>query len=146
MPEQFVKCPPFWVALVGQNLLVLLPGDASLVAKLDFGHCLTMGFTSGIAVLICSTQIRDFFGLNVANLTPEFLGKMKVFAEQAGTVQWLTLTVAAGSLAIVSLWPKKWQPRVPGSIVALIGGTQNAIICVRRLVQVRSGSTPFNTP
>jgi sulfate permease, SulP family len=83
----------------------------------------TMGFTSGIAILIFSTQIKDFFGLNVAKMPSEFIEKMKVLAEQFGTFQWATLALAAGSLAIIVLWPKKWQRRVPGSIVALVLGT-----------------------
>src|SRR5260221_2644709 len=83
----------------------------------------TMGFTSGIAVLIFSTQIKDFLGLRVASVPSEFIGKMKVFAENIGTIQWPTLFLAAGSLAIILAWPKKWQRRVPGSIAALVLGT-----------------------
>ena len=83
----------------------------------------TMGFTSGIAVLIFSTQIKDFFGLKVDKVPSEFIGKMKVFFEQAGTLQWPTVALAAASLAIILFWPKNWQRRVPGSIVALLFGT-----------------------
>jgi SulP family sulfate permease len=83
----------------------------------------TMGFTSGIAVLIFSTQIKDFLGLSVAHVPSEFIGKMKVFAENIGTIHWPTLCLAAASLAIILAWPKKWQRRVPGSIAALLLGT-----------------------
>jgi len=83
----------------------------------------TMGFTSGIAVLIFSTQIKDFLGLTVEKVPSDFVEKMRVLAEHVGTVQWPSLALAAGSLAIILLWPKSWQRRVPGSIVALILGT-----------------------
>lgn len=83
----------------------------------------TMGFTSGIAVLIFSTQIKDFMGLSVAHVPSEFIGKMKVFAENIGTTHWPTLGLAAASLAMILAWPKKWQRRVPGSIAALVLGT-----------------------
>jgi sulfate permease, SulP family len=83
----------------------------------------TMGFTSGIAVLIFSTQIKDFLGLQVATVPSEFIGKIKVFAQNIGTLHWPTLCLAAGSLAIILAWPKKWQRRVPGSIAALVLGT-----------------------
>src|SRR5512133_2539183 len=53
----------------------------------------TMGFTSGIAVLIFSTQIKDFFGLQVEKVPSEFMEKMRVLAEHAGTVQWPTLAL-----------------------------------------------------
>ncbi len=83
----------------------------------------TMGFTSGIAVLIFSTQIKDFLGLKVEKVPSEFFEKMKVLAEHLGTMSWPTVLLAAGSLAVILLWPKGWQRRVPGSIVALAGGT-----------------------
>jgi SulP family sulfate permease len=83
----------------------------------------TMGFTSGIAVLIFSTQIKDFFGLQVEKMPSEFIEKMQVLLERAGTVQYVTLALAATSLAVILFWPKSWQKRVPGSIVALVLGT-----------------------
>jgi SulP family sulfate permease len=83
----------------------------------------TMGFTSGIAVLIFTTQIKDFLGLRVDKVPSEFVEKMKVLFEHLGTMQWQTLALAAGSLAVILFWPKSWQRRVPGSIVALVCGT-----------------------
>jgi SulP family sulfate permease len=83
----------------------------------------TMGFTSGIAVLIFSTQIKDFLGLRVDKVPSEFVDKMKVLGQHVGTIQWSTFCLAAASLAVILFWPKKWQRRVPGSIVALVLGT-----------------------
>src|SRR5580765_6470182 len=88
----------------------------------------TMGFTSGIAVLIFATQIKDFFGLTVEKVPSEFVEKMKVLIEHFGTFQWPTLALAAASFAIIKLWPKTWQRRVPGSIVALLAGTVAAAL------------------
>jgi SulP family sulfate permease len=82
-----------------------------------------MGFTSGIAVLIFTTQIKDFFGLKVDKVPSEFIEKMKVLFEHFGTLQWQTVALAAASFAVIKLWPKNWQRRVPGSIVALLAGT-----------------------
>lgn len=83
----------------------------------------TMGFTSGIAVLIFTTQIKDFFGLTVEKMPSEFLSKMKVLAQHANTFHWPALALAAASFLVIRLWPKPWQRRVPGSIVALVLGT-----------------------
>jgi SulP family sulfate permease len=83
----------------------------------------TMGFTSGIAVLIFSTQIKDFLGLTVTKVPSEFIEKMITLAGHLKTIQWPTVALAAGSLGIILLWPTKWQRRVPASIVALLAGT-----------------------
>ncbi|HEX4264117.1 MAG TPA: sulfate permease [Verrucomicrobiae bacterium] len=88
----------------------------------------TAGFTSGIAVLIFSTQIKDFFGLVVDKVPSDFIPKMKTLLEHGDTFQWPTLLLAAGSLSIIKLWPGKWQRRVPGSIIAMILATVVVII------------------
>ena len=89
----------------------------------------TMGFTSGIAVLIFSTQIKDFLGLTVEKVPSDFVEKMRVLAEHLGTFQAPSLALAAASLGIILLWPKSWQRRVPGSIVALVLGTAAVALC-----------------
>ncbi|MDB6057751.1 MAG: sulfate transporter, partial [Verrucomicrobiales bacterium] len=96
-------------------------------------HPVTTGFTCGIAVLIFSTQIKDFFGLHLEKLPADFIGKLvetfKLFSAQGiKGVTWQTLAMAAGSLAIIVTWPKKFARRVPGSIVALIFATSATIV------------------
>jgi SulP family sulfate permease len=104
--------------------LLLTMGIARMGTMIKFiPYPVTMGFTSGIAVLIFSTQIKDFLGLRIEKVPSEFIEKMKVLGEHAGTIQWPTFCLAAASLAIILFWPKKWQRRVPGSIAALILGT-----------------------
>src|SRR6185369_11241074 len=104
--------------------LLLTMGIARLGTMIKYiPYPVTMGFTSGIAVLIFSTQIKDFFGLRVDKVPSEFIEKIKVLGEHIGTVQWSTVSLAAASLAIILFWPKKWQRRVPGSIAALVLGT-----------------------
>jgi SulP family sulfate permease len=104
--------------------LLLAMGLARLGTMIKYiPYPVTMGFTSGIAVLIFSTQIKDFFGLQVDKVPSEFVGKIKVLGEHLGTFQWPTLALAVVSFAIIKLWPGTWQRRVPGSIVALVLGT-----------------------
>ena len=104
--------------------LLLTMGFARMGTMIKFiPYPVTMGFTSGIAVLIFSTQIKDFLGLRIEKVPSEFVEKMKVLFENLGTVQWPTLALAAGCLAIILFWPKRWQRRVPGSIAALVLGT-----------------------
>ena len=117
-PENLAIC----TIMAGVILFVM--GAARLGTMIKFiPYPVTMGFTSGIAVLIFSTQIKDFFGLKLDKVPSEFIEKMRALAEHAGTVQWPTVALAAASLAIIMFWPKKWQRRVPGSIVALVLGT-----------------------
>jgi sulfate permease, SulP family len=104
--------------------LLLVMGLARLGTMIKYiPYPVTAGFTSGIAVLIFSTQIKDFCGLAVDKVPSDFIEKMKALIAHAGTFQWPTLAMAVASLAIIRLWPGRWQRRVPGSIVALILAT-----------------------
>ena len=106
------------------GIILFVMGAARLGTMIKFiPYPVTMGFTSGIAVLIFSTQIKDFFGLQVDKVPSEFVEKMRVLVEHAATAQWKTVALATASLAIILLWPKTWQRRIPGSIVALLLGT-----------------------
>jgi SulP family sulfate permease len=81
-----------------------------------------IGFTNGIALLIASTQIKDFLGLAIADVPSEFFARMTVLAESVSTFSPVALALGACSLALIVLTPR-WLPRVPGYIVALIAGT-----------------------
>ena len=127
------------ICTVMAGIILFVMGAARLGTMIKFiPYPVTMGFTSGIAVLIFSTQIKDFFGLGVEKVPSEFVEKMKVLAEHAGTFQWPTLLLAAASLAIILFWPKSWQRRVPGSIVALVLGT--AVVALFQLPVETIGS------
>src|SRR5437588_2326155 len=129
--------------------LLLTMGIARMGTMIKYiPYPVTMGFTSGIAVLIFSTQIKDFLGLGVEKVPSEFLEKMKVLGQHLGTAQWPTIGVAAASLAMILFWPKKWQRRVPGSIAALVLGT--AAVAVLNLpvetIGSRFGGIPQGLP
>jgi SulP family sulfate permease len=117
------------ICTIMAGIILFLMGAARLGTMIKFiPYPVTMGFTSGIAVLIFSTQIKDFLGLQVEKVPSEFIEKIGVLFEQAGTFSWPTLAVAAASLAIILFWPKTWQRRVPGSIVALVLGTLVVVV------------------
>jgi len=105
--------------------ILLIMGFARLGTMIKFiPYPVTMGFTSGIAVLIFSTQIKDFFGLRVEGDMPaEFVRKVIVLFRHANTAHLPTLVLAAGSVALIRLWPKKLARWVPGSIIAVVLGT-----------------------
>jgi len=106
------------------GFILLFMGLARMGTMIKYiPYPVTMGFTSGIAVLIFSTQIKDFFGLKMQSVPSEFFDKLKALAENAGTVHWPTLALALTCLLLILTWPKKWQRRVPGSIAALVLAT-----------------------
>lgn len=110
------------VTLMAGVLLVLM-GVTGLGTAVKFiPRPVTIGFTNGIALLIASTQIKDFLGLTTPTVPSEFLGRIKVLLAHVGTADWPTLIVAVTSLAVILLLPR-FTKRVPGSIVALLLGT-----------------------
>ncbi len=82
-----------------------------------------IGFTNGIAVLIASTQIKDFLGIKSTDKVPsEFLGRMYYIGEHVSSTDFLTVLLALVSLATILLMPKITS-KIPGSIIALLGAT-----------------------
>lgn len=106
-----------------------------------------IGFTNGIALLIASTQIKDFLGVNLPGDPTEFFSRLEALAENIGATDPFTVSLAAASLALVLLAPR-WLPKVPGSIVALIAATV-AVALLELPVQTvgtRFGGIPQGLP
>ncbi|MDQ1470553.1 MAG: sulfate permease, SulP family [Bryobacterales bacterium] len=107
--------------MAGAMLLVM--GATGLGSAVRFiPRPVTIGFTNGIALLIASTQIKDFLGLTTPPVPSEFLPRMKMLSAQVSTVNGAALTVAAVSLGIILLLPR-YTKKIPGSIVALVLST-----------------------
>src|SRR5882724_9483181 len=106
------------------GLMLLVMGFARLGGLIKYiPYPVTMGFTCGIAVLIFSTQIKDFLGLKLETVPADFVEKLKALGDNIGTMQWPAATLALGSVSIILFWPKRLARRVPGSIVAVVLGT-----------------------
>jgi SulP family sulfate permease len=106
-----------------------------------------LGFTNGIALLIASTQIKDFLGLAVGETPAEFFSRMAVLAVSLDTVNWNAVALGTLALAII-IWVPRALPRIPGSIVALVVGT--VILAIFRLpvdtIGSRFGGIPSGLP
>jgi sulfate permease, SulP family len=110
------------VTLLAGVILVVM-GATGLGAAVKFiPRPVTIAFTNGIAVLIASTQIKDFFGLKTGAVPSAFSERMQVLLAHVSTLQWPTVALAVTSLVVILVWPKMTR-RLPGSIVALLGST-----------------------
>jgi SulP family sulfate permease len=110
------------LALVGMmaGVMLVIMGLTGLGSAVKYiPRPVTIGFTNGIALLIASTQIKDFFGLKTSSSPSEFLNRMRVLTESAGTVRWQTVAIGAASMAVILFWPRVTR-RIPGTIVALL--------------------------
>jgi SulP family sulfate permease len=106
-----------------------------------------IGFTNGIAVLIASTQLRDFFGLQLPEAPSEFVARMSVLARHAGT--WSALAFGFGGSALgLMILARRFAPRVPGAILALVGGTAAVMVFGASVDTVgsRFGGIPSGLP
>jgi sulfate permease, SulP family len=83
---------------------------------------IVIGFTNGIAVLIASTQIKDFLGLTMSEVPSEFIPRLRAYADAIGTVDLATVTLGLTSLLVIIVAPRLLV-RVPGQIVALFAAT-----------------------
>lgn len=107
--------------LAGVILVVL--GLARLGGAIKFiPYPVTTGFTSGIAVIIFSSQVKDLLGLRMGTVPAEFVEKWRAYAEHAGTAAPAAAAVAAATVAVILLWPKV-NRRIPGPFVALVAVT-----------------------
>ncbi len=82
-------------------------------------HPLVVGFTSGIALTIFTTQIKDAFGLTVDKLPGDFIGKWSVMLSNMDTTNFVALGLTVLTI-IISVFFVKITPKVPGSFVAII--------------------------
>ena len=115
------------VTLMG-GVILLVMGLTGLGAAVRFiPRVVVIGFTNGIAILIASTQIKDFFGLRTGAVPSEFLPRIKILLANAATVNWAALGLGLATLAILLVMPR-FTKRVPASIVALLVCTGVAIV------------------
>ena len=109
------------VATFMAGIILILMGAAKLGRVIEYiPHSVVVGFTSGIALIIFSSQVKDFFGLSTGSLPAEFVEKWRVLIEHAGTVNPYALAIGAGTVLLMVFWPRQIRAKVPGSVAALV--------------------------
>lgn len=110
------------VATMMAGVLLILLGIFKLGTVIKFiPYPIIIGFTSGIAVTIFTTQIADIFGLDFQGekVPGDFIGKWLVYARHFDSVNWWNFLVSIISIFIIAITPK-FSKKIPGSLVAII--------------------------
>lgn len=102
------------------GLILLIAGYAKFGQIIKFiPHPVVTGFTAGIAVIIASSQVKDFLGLRVDHVPADFIPKWQAYFQNISTTDLPTLAVGLGSLAVIVLL-RRFAPKVPGYLVAIL--------------------------
>lgn len=108
------------IATIMAGVILVIMGFARFGSVIKFiPHPVVVGFTSGIALLIFSTQIKDFFGLAIDKVPSEFFDKWIDYSYNFSTINYYAFGTAALALFIIMIFPKITH-KIPGSIVALL--------------------------
>jgi sulfate permease, SulP family len=111
------------LATLMAGIILMIMGFARFGSIIKFiPHPVIVGFTSGIALIIFLSQVKDFLGLNIDTLPSEFFGKIIAYSQNFFSLNYWSLFIGLLSLGIIILFPRITH-RVPGSIVAIIVAT-----------------------
>ena len=107
------------VATAIAGFLLILMGVTRLGSVIKFiPHPVIVGFTSGIAVVIFSSQVKDFFGLDLDKVPADFVQKWSLFISHSGTVNSNAVCLGIATVLLLAFWPKISR-KIPGSLIAL---------------------------
>ncbi|KKO44362.1 transporter [Arsukibacterium ikkense] len=116
------------IATVLSGVILLLMAAMRLGRLIEYiPEAVTLGFTGGIAVVIATLQIKDFFGLSISALPEHYVEKIAVLLQQLPQAAWPSVLVAGVTLVVMLLWPKL-KTVVPAHLPALFIGTLLALL------------------
>ena len=108
------------IATVMAGIILVLMGVFKLGTIIRFiPYPIVVGFTSGIALTIFTTQIKDLFGLTMESVPADFLSKWWAYFQNFNTTNLLALGVGVGSIILITITPK-FSKKIPGSLIAII--------------------------
>lgn len=140
--------PGLAIATLLAGLILVAMGLFGMGMALKFiPYPLTVGFTTGIAVIIFSSQIRDFLGLSMESVPSEFIEKWRAYGGALGSINYQAAAIAGISLIVLFALPK-FTRKVPASLVVLIGATAAAQFFDLSIETIgsRFGSVPNTLP
>ncbi|MEI6758449.1 MAG: sulfate permease [Chlorobium sp.] len=136
------------LATIMAGIILMIMGFAQFGSLIKFiPYPVIVGFTSGIAVIIFSTQVKDFLGLDIKSLPANFVGQWSAYAQNLTTFHPTSFMIGLLALVIIIFWPKVSR-KVPGSLIAIIVTT--VIVEYFNLnvptIESRFGSIPSTIP
>ena len=136
----------FMCTMMAGVMLVIMGVTGTGTAVKYIPRPVIIGFTNGIALVIASTQLRDFLGLDI-EVPGEFIGRVQAVIANASSVSSDSLLLGGGSLILLILWGR-YVRRVPAYIVALFAGTLAAVLLDLDVATVgsRFGGIPSGLP
>ncbi|MCT4606186.1 MAG: sulfate permease [Marinisporobacter sp.] len=127
------------IATIIAGVFLILMGVFKLGSMIKFiPYPITTGFTSGIAVIIFSSQIKDFFGLNMNKVPADFIPKWTAYFENFHTINGEAIMLGGLSILMMSLWPKI-NKKIPSTLVAIIFVTFISILLKLDVATIGSG-------
>ncbi|HBR68385.1 MAG TPA: sodium-independent anion transporter [Rhodospirillaceae bacterium] len=105
------------------GIILVVSGYARLGQVIKFiPHPVVTGFTAGIAVIIATSQVKDFFGLRPAELPADFIPKWSAYLHSADTAQWPVIAVGVCSLLLI-IALRRAAPKLPGYLIAVVASS-----------------------
>lgn len=119
------------IATLLAGLILIAAGVFRLGQMIKFiPHPVVTGFTAGIAVIIASSQVKDFLGLSIAQVPAEFFPKWQAYFGAMPGTSWATLGIGASALAII-IGLRKFAPKLPGFLIAVV--VSSVVVAVLKL-------------
>lgn len=108
------------IATFMAGIILMIMGFAKLGSIIKFiPHPLIVGFTTGIALIIFSSQIKDFFGLEMETVPSEFIHKWTNYLNHFDSINWYAIVIAFGTV-LVTIGFSKITSKIPGSLAAIV--------------------------
>ncbi|MBR2302533.1 MAG: sodium-independent anion transporter, partial [Clostridia bacterium] len=140
------------IATVLAGVILIVMGFAKMGNAIRYiPRPVTIGFTNGIAILIMSTQIKDFFGLTIEKMPEDFIPKIGVIFNNFSTLNYPTLVLGIISLLVIVFWPKHLRRYIPGQIGAIFIGVAISLVFAQfgwnvETIGTRFGEIPNTLP
>lgn len=136
------------LATIVAGLLLVFMGISGLGSIIKFiPYPVTVGFTTGIGVIIFAGQLKDFFGMEIPALSPEFFGKLEQYARYIGTTNFAALGAGLATVAII-VAVRRFLPKLPAAVtaVALVTAGSFALSLPVETIGSRFGALPKGFP
>jgi sulfate permease, SulP family len=136
------------IATFMAGVILIIMGLARLGSVIKFiPYSLIIGFTSGIALIIFSSEVKDLFGLKMGAVPADFVDKWKSYISYFHTARLSTVLTGAATIVIILLWPKVTR-KIPGSLIAILVTTlaMQLLHLPIETIGSRFGSIPSTLP